>query len=125
MTNTCKCCRWVSNHLDVQYYLNCGKHTVEEIIRIMPDVIMFQGQNAPVYCFANNLLHNIEEIEYPESCNSFINNVKYFEYKDFNCYAVICIHPSARGRSAKKRKQFYSEELPLIANYIKKHPLHK
>lgn len=123
MTNTCKCCRWVSNQLDIKYYLNCGCHTVEEIIRIKPDAILFQGKNAPAYCLDNNLIHSIEELKSLESLYSFSDTLKYFEYQGFRCYAIICIHPSARGRSANKRKHFYDEELPLIAQYIKEHPL--
>lgn len=124
MTNTCKCCRRKSaNQLGIQYYLNCGEYGVEEIYRFKPDVVLFQGKNAPAYSLAKHYLRPINDCE-----QSQMKELMYFEYKDYKCYAVLCIHPSARGRHAKKRNDFYYSESPLIetiAKYIKEHPLKK
>lgn len=123
MTNTCKCCYWDSpNHLGIQYYLNCGAFSIEEIKIIKPEVILFQGKNATAYSLANSLLSPIEDLHIDDAVD--INEyIRLFRTDGFKCYAVICIHPSARGRHARKRVEFYNEKLPVIAKYIKAHPL--
>lgn len=120
MTNTCKCCYWDSpNHLDIEYYMNCGYYAVEEVYRIQPDAVLFQGKNAPAYSLANHFLRPINDSKQEH----LKEELMFFEYKDFKCYAVLCIHPSARGRSARKKIDFYDNKLPLIAEYIREHPL--
>ena len=126
MTNTCKCCfEKSSHHLGVKYYLNCGSFTVQEIVIIRPDVVLFQGKNAPIFCASNGYLHSVKITEGMESEQIIHNYLRLFYDNEtgFMCYAVICIHPSARGRSAKKKKIFYNEELPIIAKFIIEHPL--
>lgn len=118
MTNTCKCCRETSSkHMTYKYYWNCRDHTVEEILRIRPEVILFQGAFAP-HIYSTMLSPVTEDPAYKE--------LKLFKYKDFECYAVMCIHPSAcYGRNAKRWKEFYKGTegkeaiLSKIADYIK------
>ena len=123
MINTCKCCHIESNnHLSIDYYLNCGEYTIHEIALAQPDVILFQGQFAPAYCIEKGLLKPVAALQNNDTFN-LKDYLKVFQYNGFKCYSVLCIHPSARGRSAKKRSSFYNETLPIIADYIKKNPL--
>lgn len=118
MTNTCKCCRWNSSkHMPDEFYWNCREHTLAEIHILHPEVILFQGKLAPIGC--RNYLSNIGGVEDTEvsSC------LRYLDYQDLHCYAVICIHPSAYGRVMKKKQHFYNEVLPKVADYVLSHPL--
>lgn len=118
MTNTCKCCKLDSTeHMSVNYYWNCREYTVAEIHLLKPDVILFQGKFAPIGC--NEMLSVIEGIDDADVAQY----LRLFSYQDVVCYAVICIHPSARGRTVRKRIQFYDVILPKVAEYIKSHPL--
>ena len=118
MTNTCKCCQFDSSkHMSVNYYWNCREYTVSEIHLLKPDVILFQGKFAPIGC--HEMLSVIEGIDDAEVAQY----LRLFRYQDVVCYAVICIHPSARGRTVRKRIQFYDVILPKVAEYIKSHPL--
>ena len=120
MVNTCKCCRIdSSNHLSWNYYWNCKPHLLAEISIIQPDVILFQGKNSIIGC--RDLLNPIDGIEDDE----IMAYLRQFTTMDFSCYAVTCIHPSARGRSVYKRIHFYDIILPKVAEYIKSHPLSK
>ena len=115
MTNTCKCClEGKSDQMKYQYFWNCRDHTLAEISIIKPQVILFQGKNSIAGC--QELLSPIEGIENPEVSE----RLRVFNYEDLKCYAVLCIHPSARGRQYEKRAHFYKETLPKIADYIKK-----
>lgn len=120
MINTCKCCKIGStNQMKSKYFKKCGEYTVGEILRIEPDVILFQGKNSYLGC--QNLLSNIEEIE-----NDKIKKlVRVFNHPKLKCYAVLCIHPSARFKFTKSRVDFYKNTLPEIAKYIKANPLQK
>ena len=118
MINTCKCCRKdSSNHMPKEYYSNCQGNTISELLILKPDVVIFQGKFAPFGCLKN--LCEIQSIDDADVRQS----LRLFRYQDFLCYAVICIHPAARGRSFRKRNQFYETILPRIAEYIKSHPL--
>lgn len=114
MTNTCKCCYKDSmNHLPFDYYWNCKDHTLAEISIIAPEVILFQSQLSYVGC--RDYMKPIAEIKDED----VKNNLRIFSKDGFKCYAVTCIHPSARGRSIRKRIDFYNIILPKIAEYIK------
>ena len=119
MTNTCKCCRQAyaknpSNHMPYSFFWNCREHTVNEILLLRPDIILFQGKLAPIGC---------QEMMTPVDDSTLKDYLFVLRYKGLTCYAVKCIHPSARGRSASKRKTFYKDTLPIIVDYIKKHRL--
>ena len=114
MTNTCKCCRKKSTtQMSRKYFKNCGEHTLAEISIIKPQVILFQGKNSWAGC--ENYLSPIEGIEDVDIKKA----VRLFEYKDIKCYAVLCIHPSARFKYTQTRIDFYNLILPKIAKYIK------
>lgn len=125
MTNTCKCCRFPgredsSNQMPVRFFRNCKDHTIAEILLLAPQVILFQGKNALVGCM--DKFFPIDEITDPD----IKPYLKKFKSGAFECYAVLCIHPSAcYGRNAKRWRAFYkgSEEneaiLSKIADYIK------
>lgn len=119
MTNTCKCCLLgTADQMKYQYFWNCRNHTLAEISIIKPQVILFQGKNSVAGC--REMLSTIEGIENHEISES----LRVFNYGDLKCYAVLCIHPSARGRQYKRRAHFYDETLPKIADYIRhKDPL--
>lgn len=119
MTNTCKCCLLgTADQMKYQYFWNCRNHTLAEISIIKPQVILFQGKNSVVGC--REMLSTIEGIEDHEISES----LRVFNYGDLKCYAVLCIHPSARGRQYERRAHFYDETLPKIADYIRhKDPL--
>lgn len=119
MTNTCKCCLLgTADQMKYQYFWNCRNHTLAEISIIKPQVILFQGKNSVAGC--REMLSTIEGIEDHEISES----LRVFNYGDLKCYAVLCIHPSARGRQYKRRAHFYDETLPKIADYIRhKDPL--
>lgn len=119
MTNTCKCCLLgTADQMKYQYFWNCRDHTLAEISIIKPQVILFQGKNSVAGC--REMLSTIEGIEDHEISES----LRVFNYGDLKCYAVLCIHPSARGRQYKRRAHFYDETLPKIADYIRhKDPL--
>ena len=120
MTNTCKCCLLgTADQMKYQYFWNCHNHTLAEISIIKPQVILFQGKNSIAGC--HDLLSPIEGIEDRE----IGERLRVFNYRDLKCYAVLCIHPSARGRQYKKRAEFYEKTLPKIAKHIRREdPLH-
>lgn len=115
MINTCKCCKKnTTDQMSNKFFSNCSEYTVEEILKSKPQVILFQGKNS--YAGCRNYLFPIEKIEN----NEIKDSVRLFKYKDeFKCFAVLCIHPSARYRYTKKRKKFYKDTLRVIATYIK------
>ena len=118
MINTCKCCSKTSpDHLPEKYYRNCSEYTLSELLVLKPDVILFQGKFAPIGC--QDYLSEIESIDDEE----VRQNLRLFRYQDILCYAVICIHPAARGRQIQRRNHFYDTILPKIAEYIKNHPV--
>ena len=118
MINTCKCCRIGStNQMGYKYFLNCGEYTIGEIMIAEPEVILFQGKNSYVGCYDKLLpVEGIEDTEIKQS-------LRFFTHQGLRCYAVLCIHPSARFKYTKARIKFYDETLPKIADYIKTHPL--
>ena len=119
MTNTCKCCKkGATSQMGYEYFWNCRDHTLAEISIIKPQIILFQGKNSIAGC--HEMLSPIEGIENQEVSE----RLRVFNYGDLKCYAVLCIHPSARGRQYKRRAHFYDETLPKIADYIRhKDPL--
>lgn len=119
MINTCKCCSVDSaNHLPWIYYWNCKDHLLAEIDCVKPDVILFQGTNSTVGC--QDLLLPIDGIEDTEIRNCLWQ----YSNEQFSCFAITCIHPSARGRSMNKKVYFYEVILPKVAEYIKTHLQH-
>lgn len=118
MINTCKCCNIDSpNQLSYKYYRNCKDYKIEEISRIKPEVILFQGKSSLVGC--EDKMRHIEDIDDAD----VYNYLRIYEDRGFTCYAVICIHPSARFKYYARRKTFYDKILPKIAMYIKDHAL--
>ena len=119
MINTCKCCREdSSDQMDYNNFWYCKEYKIEEISIAAPQIILFQGKNSLVGC--EDKLSDIND----DKCDKAINEyLKYYNYNGKKCYAVKCIHPSARGRHYTKRVAFYEETLPQIAKYIKEHPL--
>ena len=114
MINTCKCCRTGStNQMARKYFKKCAEYTIGEILRIKPDVILFQGKNSYIGC--QDYLSSIEGIEDAEIEES----VRLFSYQDFKCYAVLCSHPSARYKYTEARVKFYDKTLRKIALYLK------
>lgn len=118
MINTCKCCNKDNpNQLAYKYYWNCKDYKIEEILRVKPEVILFQGKLSTVGCE--------EKLRYIEGVDDIdvYNFLRIYEDQGLTCYAVICIHPSARFRYSERRKTFYEKILPKIADYIKSHHL--
>jgi len=113
MTNSCKCTRADSKSTDQIpefYYEQCAVYKINEIELINPDIIYLQGKRALI----GLQFENIEGLKTPISDylkNLVIGNKKY--------YAVQCIHPSARGRHAQRKKIFYNDILPQINNILR------
>ena len=117
MINACKCCDLYStNHMKIGYYRNCTTHKINEYRILKPDVILFQGQEYFSLAGCRQYLHEIEDAHVDPTIKKFL---KKYSDGEIECYGVICIHASARGRSFKKRKEFYDEIFPRIAQYIK------
>lgn len=113
MTNSCKCTRKDSNdtnQLPDYYFKQCADYKENEIEIINPDIIYFQGVRALIGLTFKNIDNNNPDIS---------NFLKKLIIGKNEYLAVQCIHPSARGRSYKTKKKFYSEQLPLINNYIR------
>jgi hypothetical protein len=118
MINACKCCRkYKSNHLPLKYYENCSVHKLEEYRILKPDIILFQGKKELSRAGCESCLSKIEDPELDTDLKKYVNM-----YSDgvIECFAVTCIHPSARGRSFVKRQKFYDEIFPRIAEYLRK-----
>jgi hypothetical protein len=112
MTNACKCCRKEGegvDHLSPRYYRECQEYKIAEYDLLKPDVILFQGERSLSFVGCEQYLKPTP-IDY------------LYTYDDgkIKCFGIECIHPSARGKHYNRRKQFYGEIFPLIANYIKK-----
>ena len=137
MTNTCKCCKKkLTSQMGRDFFVRCGQYAVDEILLAQPEVILFQGKNAPLGCL--DYLHSVDPVDAVDTVDAVGNAVpanvieayvrnylRIFDYPGkLRCYAVLCIHPSARGRQYQRRAKFYKDILPLLATYIRKHPLH-
>lgn len=115
MTNACKCTRQNSaNQMDWKYFDRCAFLKKEEIKIINPEVVYFQGQRAIIGC-------EFKPIEgVPENLKDFL---QYLMIDNKKYIAVKCIHPSARGRNFKRRKEFYEKTITLINKYIRENLL--
>lgn len=113
MTNSCKCSRKKStNQQQYDLHFNCLEYKIKEIELLNPDVIYFQGINS--LAGIENKLQQIEDI--PQELSS---RIKQIEINGKKYPAVICIHPSARGRHRKAVNQFYDITIKEINKYIK------
>ena len=118
MTNACKCCRLSgTKHMDKKYYENCSIHKLEEYRILKPDIILFQGKEDLSLAGCKHYLSKIDDPELDLDLKEYLK-----KYSDgiIDCFAVICIHPSARGRHIRKRNEFYNELFPRIADYLRK-----
>lgn len=117
MINACKCCRHDSpDHMGIRFYRNCAIHKLNEYRILKPEIILFQGQEYFSLAGCRQYLHEIEDAHVDPTIKKFL---KKYSDGEIECYGVICIHPSARGRSIYRRKEFYDEIFPRIAKYIK------
>lgn len=117
MINACKCChRNSSCHLPKRYYENCAIHKIHEYKILTPDIILFQGKDILSLAGCKNNIYEIEDSELDSSLKKYL---KRYSDNTIDCYAVICIHPSARGRHIYKVKEFYNELFPKIAEYLR------
>ncbi|MEN6619617.1 MAG: hypothetical protein ABFC28_09050 [Rikenellaceae bacterium] len=113
MTNSCKCSRKDSpNQLEYRFHFNCADYKQKEIEILDPDVIYFQGVNSRAgfegkFKEMNNIRKELSEF------------IKQIDINGKNYPAIICIHPSARGRHSKVAKKFYDETIHEINKYIK------
>lgn len=109
MTNACKCCKKEStNHLPKKYYEHCKEYKIAEYHFLNPDVIIFQGER-------DLSLRGVEQYLKPTS----LEHLYIYEDGIIKCYGIECIHPSARGKHAKRVKEFYERLFPRIVDYIK------
>ena len=118
MINACKCChKNDTSHMPKKYYERCAIHKLAEYEMLKPDVILFQGKKDLSLAGCENNIHDIEDSDLDSDLKDYL---KTYSDGKIECYAVICIHPSARGRSYAKKKIFYDEQFPRIAEYLKK-----
>ena len=118
MINACKCCnKDKTDHLSTKYYENCSVHKLEEYRILKPDVILFQGKEDLSLAGCWQYLSEIDDPELDSGLKKYLR-----KYSDgiIDCFALICIHPSARGRSFVKRQKFYDDIFPRIAEYLRK-----
>lgn len=118
MTNSCKCTR-KSDSMDKlpwRFYEKCADLKKEEIKIIDPDVIYFQGKDSLINCQFTDI---------PSVNDSLKEFIKFLVIDDRKYVSVICIHPSARGRNAKKRKDFYDNKIVEINRFIRENLLNK
>ncbi len=112
MTNSCKCTRDdSSDQLPEFFYHQCAVYKIREIEIISPDIVYFQGKNALIGCEFENISNG--------ECSGIFEYIKYLKIGNRKIYAVQCIHPSARGRNAERKKIFYDELLPEINEYLR------
>jgi len=113
MTNSCKCSKKTSsNQQGYNLHSNCANHKLSEIDILQPDVIYFQGINSRAAI--ESKFQNIDNI--PKELSSYI---KYLEIGDKRYPAVLCVHPSARGRHRIVANHFYDVTIKEINKYIK------
>lgn len=111
MTNSCKCSRIDSpDQLPEFYYEQCSEYKIKEIEIIKPDIIYLQGKRALI----GLKFGNIEKF-----INPFPEFLKYLIVDGEEYLTVQCIHPSARGRHAQRKKVFYNDILPQINDFLK------
>ena len=108
LTNACKCCNGSSKHLSWKYYEQCKEYKIAEYQFLKPDVILFQGKR-------DLSLRGCEKYLTPTD----IDFLYIYDDGVIKCYGIECIHPSARGKHAQRRKWFYDERFPQIVDYIK------
>lgn len=111
MTNSCKCTRQNSaDQLPDFFYEQCILHKIKEIEILDPDVIYFQGKRA---------LFGLDFLDIDSQTDGMFEYLKGLRINGRIIYVVKCIHPSARGRHAQKRKLFYNQTLPMINDFLK------
>ena len=110
MTNACKCCRPKpeTKHLPWKYYEHCKEYKIAEYDYLKPDIILFQGKR-------NLSLRGCEQYLKPTP----LDYLYIYDDGKIMCYGIECIHPSARGKHAQRRKFFYEQTFPKIVEYIK------
>ncbi len=122
MINACKCCyKHGTSHMPHRHYAECSVHKLEEYRILNPDIILFQGKEYLSLAGCSDSLSEIVDSDLDLDLKHYVK--KYVrKYSDglIECFAVICIHPSARGRSFVKRQNFYNEIFPRIAEYLRK-----
>jgi hypothetical protein len=113
LTNSCKCTRNNSpDQLEYPFHFNCAEYKLKEIEILDPDVIYFQGINSRAGIeWKFKMMDNV-----PQDLSAYIKQI---EINGKNYPAVVCIHPSARGRHSKVAKKFYDETIREINKYIK------
>ncbi|MDL2281485.1 uracil-DNA glycosylase family protein [Parabacteroides sp. OttesenSCG-928-G06] len=112
MTNACKCSwRDSTNQLHYSFYQNCSTLKLREIEILNPDVIFFQGKNALIDVAFSSDVKGVPTHLAPYIKYANINGQKYL--------SVLCIHPSARFRHARKRIEFYDKTIVEIIDFIK------
>lgn len=112
MTNSCKCTR-NSNSMDKlpwRFYEQCADLKKSEIQIIDPDIIYFQGNDSFIGC---------KFCDIPTVPDEMKNIIRYLLIDDKKYISVICIHPSARGRHANRRKDFYENKIDDINKFIR------
>lgn len=113
MTNSCKCSRKdSSNQLEYPFHFNCAEYKLNEIEILDPDVICFQGINSRAGIeWKFKMMDNV-----PQDLSAYIKQI---EINGKNYPAVVCIHPSARGRHSKVANTFYNVTIPEINKFLK------
>jgi uracil-DNA glycosylase len=113
MTNSCKCTRADTKSMDQLpefFYEQCAEYKIKEIAIVEPDIIYLQGKRALI----GLKFESIEGLTIP-----FSEYLKYLVIGNIKYFAVQCIHPSARGRHAQRKKVFYNHILPKINDFLK------
>lgn len=112
MTNSCKCTRADPKSTDQMpefFFEQCAEYKIIEIGLVNPDIIYLQGKRALIGL-------KFEDIE---GLSTHISEfLKYIVIGEKRYYSVQCIHPSARGRHAQRKKIFYNEILPQINSLL-------
>ena len=110
-TNACKCCRSKSmNQMNEKYFKNCAEYKLEEIVKLDPDVVYFQGNRARIGVTFKKV----------ETCPKELSDyIRHLTINDKKYWSVICIHPSARGSHSERAKEFYTNIIPKINAYIR------
>ena len=111
MINSCKCCnKGTTNKLGTKYYRQCAEYKIKEIEILKPDIVIFQGKDAPIGC--SKYFVEIETIRDAEMSRS----LKKMVLGDRTMFAIFSIHPSARQKG--RVKMFMNNTFPKIVNEI-------
>lgn len=111
MTNSCKCCSKLSkNQMEWKYFNACKNIKLEEIIALDPQIIFFQGKNAPVGC-------KFKEID--GIPNEFKDRLQMLEIGEKKYISVKCYHPRYYNRLGTTGKEKYLNLLNQIIDYLR------